>query len=194
MVVTQSCLGSRAVCAVCGAVPQAAAADVFDSKHYLTYSVDRKKGKVFRSTTRHVVPPVCLPENDESWSYYRMPMNKDEVALAFAFLERQLNKPMRTGFEWNYILLCRRRGVRLDSDYDAAEAWYCSELAAATLIQFCPHFDYVNVTDPCLVSPCALENSIITITTWEQKCLETDMIRFNSVLPLTGRNGTTGRY
>jgi len=48
----------------------------------------------------------------------------------------------------------------LDSDFDASKQWYCSELAAATLILCCPDFARDNLRDPCLISPCALENQI----------------------------------
>jgi hypothetical protein len=177
IVLTHACTGPQAACTACAGLPLTAARDQFEHKHYITYSVDRKRNKVYRSTARHILPPQCVRGNDESWSYYPLPMDARQCMKAFAFLERQLNKPMRKSFELNFLLLCRRNGVLLDSDYDAAESWYCSELASAVLLLCCPHFDDVNVKDPCLISPCALESMLMDIP----GVVETSMIHFRAV-------------
>jgi len=161
IVLTHPCTFTpRHACIVCDSLPPKQARDQYDTKHYLTYSVDQKVGSVYRSTGRHVVPPTVLPENDESWCYYKMPVPPQLIAVAFRFLERQLGKPIRPRFTLNFLCLCRRDGVRLDSDFDASPQWYCSELAAATLILCCPDFARENIRDPCLLSPCALESQI----------------------------------
>ena len=161
IVLTHPCTFTpRASCVVCDALPPKHARDQYDTKHYLTYSVDTKVGCVYRSTGRHVVPPSVLPQNDESWCYFRVPVPPKLMPVAFQFLERQIGKPIRRRFSLNFWCLCRRDGVRLDSDFDDATHWYCSELAAATLILSCPEFERSNIRDPCLISPCALENQL----------------------------------
>jgi hypothetical protein len=156
IVLTHPCTrGPRTKCIACEALPKSVAQDQFDTKHYLTYSVDEAKGCVYRRTKRHIVPPQVMACNDEQWAYWRIPTQR--VDIAFAFLERQISKPIRPRFSLNFYLLCRRDGVRLDSDFDAATHWYCSELASATLIQCSDAFASSNVKDPCLISPCMLE-------------------------------------
>lgn len=178
IIMTHACTdGSRGGCIACDLLPTTAARDQYDHKHYITYSVDRKQNKVYRSTGRHILPPECVPGNGESWSYYALPIPVTQIPLAFAFLERQLNKPMRSSFELNFALLCRRSGVMVDSNFEDAESWYCSELASAVLIQFCPLFDEANIRDPCLTSPCALEAQIMEI----EGVVELDMIHFRAV-------------
>jgi len=149
---------SRAKCIVCDVLPKSVAQDQFDTKHYLTYSVDEEKGCVYRRTKRHIVSPQVIPANDEHWAYWRIPTPR--VEIAFAFLEAQIGKPIRQRFSLNFWLLCRRDGVRLESDFSDATHWYCSELASATLILCSDEFASINMHDPCLISPCMLESML----------------------------------
>jgi hypothetical protein len=161
VVLTHPCTksgGPRSKCLACDALPAAIGKDQFDTKHYLTYSVDAAKSCVYRSTKRHIVAPQVVAANEEHWSYWKVPNAR--APSAFAFLEQQLGKPIRPKFSLNFWLLCRREGVLLDSDYNAATHWYCSELAAATLIMTSDAFASQNVKDPCLISPCVLENML----------------------------------
>jgi hypothetical protein len=157
LIITQPCTRSaRTPCPVCNKVPKAAAQQQYDFKHYLTYSVDAAKGCVYRSTKRHVVPPVVMEANEEYWLYWKLPTANAQIA--FHFLESQLGKPIQPRFALNFWLLCRRRGVLRDSDYTQATHWYCSELAAAVLLLSLPAFGSVSIQDPCLISPCMLES------------------------------------
>jgi len=158
LVLTHACSKSDWLpCLVCDVLPAKEAKEQFDTKHYLTYSVTREQNRVFRTTDRNIVAPHVFPENDEFWSYWKIPLDAEQVALAFRFLESQIGKPFHAGYNLNFFYLCRRKGVMLDSDYWAATHWYCSELAAATLLLCCPAFEERNLRDPCLVSPCVLE-------------------------------------
>jgi hypothetical protein len=158
IVLTHPCTKTapRSKCMVCDVLPKSAAQDQFDTKHYLTYSVDEKAGCVHRRTKRHIVPPQVIPANDEHWAYWRVPTTR--VDVAFAFLEGQIGKPIRPRFSLNFWLLCRRDGVLLESDFHTATHWYCSELASAALILCSDTFARNNVRDPCLISPCMLES------------------------------------
>jgi hypothetical protein len=161
VVLTHPCTkvgAAHARCLVCDKVPAAVANEQHDTKHYLTYSVDAAKGCVHRSTRRHLVPPQVIAANEEHWLYWRICHIR--AADAFLFLESQLDKPLRPRFSLNFWCLCRRQGVLLDSDYSAATHWYCSELAAATLLSACDAFAQHNIKDPCLISPCMLEGML----------------------------------
>lgn len=170
IIVTHPCTPD---CSLCRLIPSDARSK-YENKHYVTYSVDNYENEVYRGVKRHIIPPVVIPENNESWTYYRIPMEPLQVMKAVQFLEAQVGKPIRKRYNWNFYLLCRRKGVRLYSDYGEADSWYCSELAAATLIQFCDEFREDNLRDPCLISPCILESQIRDLTNIK----ETDQIRF----------------
>jgi len=154
LLVAGPCLHSR--CRVCN-LSHELCKGRFDGVHYVTYAMS---DCLFRSTKRHIQPPEAVKENAEAWFYYKIPMEEIQVWRTLVFLESQIGKPFHYGFHLNFICFCRRRGVKLDDDYSKTEAWSCSELAAATLVQFCPQYESFNCFDPCLVSPCMLESQL----------------------------------
>jgi hypothetical protein len=151
ILLTQACAGQCPLCARLGPLTRVMGV------HYATYSVDRKNGGVFRSLNRHVTPPLVTPENNESWRYFRTPITSVNALKSFAFLELQLNKPIRNRFLWNFLCLCRRDGARKGDNFSAVASWHCAELASATLMQVWPEYEEQCTQDPCLVSPCILD-------------------------------------
>jgi hypothetical protein len=179
LVVTHPCVRD---CDVCRGLPSQAASDRFNNnKHYVTYTVNDEFKKVTRSTKRHIIAPPSPPENDEDWTYYRMPMKPNVVRDAFHFLESQLGKPIRNS-SLNFYCLCRSKGLHLDDpDFAANDAWSCSELASAVLILYCSEYADTNIRHPCLTSPCSLESQVRDVPSVH----ECDQILFRAVVEVT---------
>lgn len=183
IVITHSCGPWCSLCQYLSS-PVKRAASLWNNKHYISYSLDKSRRKVYRSEGRHVLPPECKPGSNESWSYHRIPMRAADVQNAFFYLEAQIEKPMATTwldryfptYMRNFLCLIRRVGVRLDDDYSRISEWqHCSELASTVLVQFCRDFAEENYRDPCLISPCILESQICDLEHSE----EIDQISFN---------------
>src|SRR5690606_23082852 len=82
IVLCGSCTGPHR-CEVCPTLDAPAKSNtrVGKGRHYITFSVDRARKCVFRTSDRHIVPPRCHGP-DESWSYYRMAMEHKNVLQA----------------------------------------------------------------------------------------------------------------
>jgi len=154
---------SASGCPVCTALPPAEARDQYEYKHYVAYSVDQARNCVFRSVGRHVVAPQVVPENDEYWTYYKIPVSAAEAMLAFRFLEEQMGKRFRAEFMWKFFWPWCRREVEGDADPWKAEAWHCSELTAATLSVCWPAFDEALDRPFSMVSPCVLQSILVDL-------------------------------
>lgn len=137
----------------------------FEGRHYLTYSVDLRRGVVFLSIGRHITPPEVLHDSNESWVYHKIPLDDAAIVEAMNFLQKQLGKPVRDFyrvFACCCLLSAHQTGSVLEDRanmFDDVTEWFCSELAAATLL--CCYSEFQSGYNPGETSPCRLDGILV---------------------------------
>jgi hypothetical protein len=148
---------SVASCDVCARITD----KKYKNNHYLTYTVNEVENRVFRQIGKHIFTPKDLEVNNCEWVYYKIPLRStSERSRAMWFMEQQINKLYNPRSHWIFLCCCKRYGATWEdneTNFDSVQKWYCSELAAAMLMNCCTAFYDHNIYDPGYISPCRLE-------------------------------------
>lgn len=141
--------------------------------HWISYSVDTKYYRVHRYVDRHLRPPFVRPGHD--WYYYELPMPTSRHWDCFQFLERQVDKPMRSWLTmhfWSVGLWVRGTTTwGREAEWTDTDAWFCAELVAAVWYLFAGEPTALRDGRGEDELPCPGAMSTFRLWAWAEQCL-----------------------